>query len=47
MKLLALALAAALLPACLANVSANSTTQGGDAPVYIGCYHDDNWEAGI
>jgi hypothetical protein len=33
MKLVALALAAALLPACLANVSAKSTTQGADAPV--------------
>jgi hypothetical protein len=37
---LALALAAALLPACLANVSANSTTLGAGAPVYIACYKD-------
>jgi hypothetical protein len=38
---LALALAAALLPACLADVSANNTALGADAPVYIGCYKDD------
>jgi hypothetical protein len=37
---LALALAAALLPACLADVSVNSTTLGAGAPVYIGCYKD-------
>jgi hypothetical protein len=43
MKLLALALTAALLPACLADVSANSTKLGADAPVYIGCYKDTNF----
>jgi hypothetical protein len=39
MKLLALALAATLFPACLADVSANSTALGA-APVYVGCYKD-------
>jgi hypothetical protein len=40
MELLALALAAALLPACLADVSVNSAALGAGAPVYIGCYKD-------